>query len=65
MKGSLDINTFIKRCEHICTYRGMIDGNLYPELFPDHIAQPFSQYKSVANKKKKIKKIKADSFCPH
>lgn len=52
MKGSLDINTFIKRCEHICTYRGLIEGKLYPELFAIHIADPYCQYKYRAKKKK-------------
>lgn len=50
-KGSLDITTYIKRCEHICTYRGIINGKLYPELFSDKKPHTYSQYKYKSKRK--------------
>ena len=63
IKGSLDPTTFINRCEHICTYRGLIeDGILYPELFCDHNSSTFSNYKNSATRRKKEFNIDKNIF---
>jgi hypothetical protein len=49
IKGSLSDKIFIKRVEHILTYQNYIKGNLYPELFADHINLNYNSYKKRAN----------------
>ena len=51
MKGSLSIDIFIKRAEHILTNQNKINGNLYPECFPNHKCMPYYRYKSRAVEK--------------
>jgi len=36
LKGSLSVNTFIKRIEHILAYRGITGNTLYPNMFINH-----------------------------
>jgi hypothetical protein len=51
MKASLSIDVFIKRVEHILTYQNRINGNLYPECFPNHKCIPYYRYNSRALEK--------------
>lgn len=51
MKASLSIDVFIKRVEHILSYKNIISGNLYPECFPNHNCSPYDNYKFRAFKK--------------
>uniref|UniRef100_A0A6C0HCA8 HNH nuclease domain-containing protein n=1 Tax=viral metagenome TaxID=1070528 RepID=A0A6C0HCA8_9ZZZZ len=51
MKASLSIDVFIKRAEHTLTYQNRINGNLYPECFPNHKCLPYYRYKSRALEK--------------
>ena len=48
MKGSLDDIVFLKRIEHILTYQGYINGELYPELFGNHLKVRYNEYKKRA-----------------
>ena len=51
MKGSLSVNAFIGRVEHILTYNGRIHGRLFPEMFPDYTSASYVDYKNRAFKK--------------
>jgi hypothetical protein len=51
MKGTLTVNVFLKRIEHILTYQGYINGNIFPECFANHINIIFTKYANRANKK--------------
>ena len=51
MKGTLSVNVFLQRIEHILTHQGYIKGKLYPEYFADHLAADFYHYKRRANNK--------------
>jgi hypothetical protein len=50
IKGSLDNITFIQRVEHILTTQKRVCGNLYPDIFPDHISCTYNNYKIRAEK---------------
>ena len=52
MKGSLSVDVFIKRVEHILTNQNKINGNLYPQCFPNHKCSPYNFYKQRALEKK-------------
>ena len=52
MKGSLSVDAFIGRVEHILTYNGRIQGRLFPEMFSDYMSASYSDYKNRATKKK-------------
>ena len=51
IKGSLSVDAFINRIEHILTVQQKIDGHLYDHYFPNHIKATFQQYFIRANKK--------------
>lgn len=51
-KGSLSEEVFIKRVEHILTYRNLIEGKLFPETFAAHPTPSFLYYKTRAKNKK-------------
>jgi len=51
MKGSTCEEVFIKRAEHILTFQGKIQGNLYPECFANHKSGCYSDYRRRALKK--------------
>jgi len=51
MKGSTCEEVFIKRVEHILTFQGKIQGNLYPECFANHKSGRYSDYRRRALKK--------------
>lgn len=51
MKGSSGPNVFVHRGEHILTYLGIIDGNLYPLEFSEAKGLDYNSYKSRAIKK--------------
>lgn len=48
MKGSLSVDVFIKRAEHVLSYQNRINGNLYPECFSNHKGSPYLFYKQRA-----------------
>ena len=54
LKSSLSEQAFIRRVEHILTYNKKINGNLYPELFPDHKSNSYNEYKKRATEKLEI-----------
>ena len=51
MKGSLPIDVFLKRIEHILTYNNKIKGRYFTEEFCDIDAISYNEYKSRANNK--------------
>jgi len=56
MKGCLDPETFVKRCEHISKYLGTSDEcKFYKDLWSDHFNQKYHQYKYRATTKRKKK----------
>ena len=48
IKGSLDDIVFLKRIEHILTFQEYIKGDLFPELFGNHITVNYNKYKKRA-----------------
>ena len=51
MKGSLSVDAFLGRVEHILTHNGRINGRLFPEMFPDYTSASYTEYKNRASKK--------------
>lgn len=51
IKGSLSVDAFINRIEHILTVQKKINGHLCDHCFPNHIKATFQQYFIRANKK--------------
>jgi hypothetical protein len=62
MKGTLSVNVFLKRIEHILTYQGYIEGKLYPECFANHMSSNYNHYKKRADKKQLDFEISEDDF---
>lgn len=50
MKNTLHKDVFMKRVEHILTFNGVVEGNLYPELFGDHLTA-YHKYRDRALRK--------------
>jgi hypothetical protein len=50
MKNTLNKDVFIRRVEHILTFNGLVEGNLFPELFGEHLTS-WSKYKNSALRK--------------
>jgi hypothetical protein len=48
MKGSTCEEVFVKRVEHILTFQGKIQGNLYPECIANHKSGCYSDYRRRA-----------------
>ncbi len=51
MKGSLELESFFKRIEHILTYNGKIKGNYCYDVFSDHKSLNHSAYQKRAIRK--------------
>ncbi len=51
MKGCLDMDIFIKRCEHILMNLKLINGRTYDNIFPNSICSKYEVYKNRANEK--------------
>lgn len=51
VKGSLELEPFFKRIEHILTYNGKIQGNYYYDVFSDHKSLNYSAYQKRALRK--------------
>jgi hypothetical protein len=51
LKACLDYDIFIKRCEHILTNLGIIDGKKYANIFPKSTSGIYSTYKTSAKAK--------------
>jgi hypothetical protein len=62
MKGSTSDEVFIKRVEHILTFQGKIDENLYPECFANHKSSLYCQYRNRAIKKQLEFLLTSDDF---
>jgi hypothetical protein len=62
MKGSLSVDVFIKRVEHILTNQNKINGNFYHECFPNHKCSPYNFYKQRALEKKLDFSITKDDY---
>jgi len=62
MKGSTCEEVFIKRVEHILTFQGKIQGNLYPECFANHKSGRYSDYRRRALKKQLDFSITPDDY---
>jgi len=62
MKGSTCDEVFIKRVEHILTFQGKIQGNLYPECFANHKSALYCQYRFRALKKQLDFSITPDDY---
>jgi hypothetical protein len=44
MKGVLDVDNFLKKCEHILTYLGKIDGKMYSNIFKKRFCVTYESY---------------------
>jgi len=62
MKGTLDIDIFLKRCEHIGTYLGIINGNYHYDVFPDGNVGTYPKYKCSAKKREIEFKISKEEY---
>ena len=62
MKGSTCEEVFVKRVEHILTFQGKIQGNLYPECFANHKSALYCQYRFRALKKQLDFSITPDDY---
>ena len=51
MKGSLSVDAFLGRVEHILTFNGRIQGRLFPEMFPDYTSCSYNRYTIRASNK--------------
>lgn len=51
MKKSLNEKTFLQRVEHILVYNKLVEGNLHPESFANHLRVQYKLYIDRANKK--------------
>jgi hypothetical protein len=52
VKGSLSVDVFVLRIEHILSFLGFIDSDIqYPQLFSDYKGTPYSAYKARAETK--------------
>ena len=51
MKGSLSVDTFLKRIEHILTYNNKIKGRYFSEEYSSYNACCYNDYKRRANNK--------------
>lgn len=62
MKGSLSVDAFLGRVEHILTYNGRIQGRLFPEMFPDYNSCSYNRYTIRASKKNLEFALSQDEF---
>ena len=62
MKGSLSVDAFLGRVEHILTYNGQIHGRLFPEMFPDYTSASYVDYNKRASKKNLDFVLSRDEF---
>ena len=62
MKGTMNEYVFIKRCEHILSFNGKIQGEMNNDLFPNHNGISIGEYKYRANKKKLPFEITPDEY---
>ena len=51
LKACLDYDIFLKRCEHILTHLGIIQGHLYSNIFPNSRPSLYNGYKRRAEQK--------------
>lgn len=51
MKGSLNRMTFLRRAEHILVYNKLVEGNLHPDCFADHLHVNYKPYLNRAKEK--------------
>lgn len=51
MKKSLNEKMFLQRVEHILVYNKLVEGNLHPECFANHLGVEYKPYINRANKK--------------
>ena len=63
MKGTLSINVFIKKIEHILTYHNIIEsGKLYPDIFNNTYSVGYYDYNKRALKQNKLFELTYDEF---
>jgi len=51
MKGSVSVDVFLKRVEHVLTNLGILEGKLFPECFASHKSLSFRVYAEKAKKR--------------
>ena len=51
MKKSLNENIFLQRVEHILVYNKLVEGNLHPECFANHLRVQYKPYINRAKEK--------------
>lgn len=51
IKNTMSVEIFLKKCEHILTNLKIIDGNLYPDMFFNHLRIDYGSCKKRAIKK--------------
>lgn len=55
MKHVLPVDTFIKRCQHIASYQGLLQNKQsYPDCFEDHKRVNYTQCRGSANRRNKV-----------
>jgi hypothetical protein len=62
MKGSLSVDTFLKRIEHILTYNNKIKGRYFSEEFCDTNAASYKRYKIRAEDKSLSYELTEDEY---
>jgi hypothetical protein len=51
MKGSLSVDVFVKRIEHILTFNCKVNGRYFPDEYCEYNAVSYNEYKRRANEK--------------
>jgi hypothetical protein len=62
MKGSLPVNVFLKRIEHILTYNNKINGRYFTEEFCDSNAVSYNEYKKRADNKSLLYDLTTEEY---
>lgn len=62
MKGSLPVDVFLKRIEHILTYNNKINGRYFTEDFCDNNAASYNEYKKRADNKSLLYDLTTEEY---
>jgi len=62
MKGSLPVNVFLKRIEHILTYNNKINGRYFTEEFCDNDTASYNEYKKRAENKSLLFELTTEEY---
>jgi hypothetical protein len=63
IKGCLEWDVFLKRCEHILTYLKIIDGHMYDNIYPVSISQNYEGYQIGAQHRNINFELTEQDYC--